>query len=1001
MADPLSTISGVAGLLSLATALAQKGLRHTSNVRNCPNEAQQLVSEVSVLTVVLGQLSALATSKWALLKETGEILEKYREVAVESGSRLKKTCQKVVWPFQGKEVEGALVKLRELRDNFTIAVTVDSSHTMSEMSDRMKNITNEQQNVKKIMENERLQATIQWLSPLEPQKRHEDVRKVRVKGTGNWFLQAEKFQTWLSVDDAGCDSTAARPRTSAILQYCDYRDQKDQTETNLLGSLLSQFLACQSLPKSTFDKILDICEAMQRKREPLNLEKAIEVILLVVQSSWVFICIDAVDELSQATQLSFLKSLDKVIHGTDRPTARLANMLRGAEASITVTANEVNIRRFVELQIAESDHEAMDDKLREEIIETIVAKSGGMFLLPQLHIKAVLEEPTISKRRKALHALPAGLYGAYKVTLARIEEHPKSIRDLAMSLLTWTFLATRLMTVTEIQHALAVKLGDEEFDMDDVPSERAILSSCIGLVIIDRETTTVRLVHYSLQEFFQKHEEEFFPTGHNSIARICLTYINFEEFTGPYEEIVGQKSSELDAMMRRYPLVRYAALQWASHASKQLDSVVSELLFKMVLRNISGTPMTMLMCIIHQPILHVQKCHWNGILRFSSLHALAYLGNKCMMEYILEGLTAHRLVETVVDAEDGFGWTPLAYAAAADVNANPGIGWTPLLVAARFGQVSTVRMLLEHNRVDVNAGMFTAMDALRIVAQNIFYEMSFVISSEETVTGLTALVFAIQIRHAEMVDLLLSHSGVDVNVRIDSNATVFMFAVLVAIGKMRGETTEASLDIVRALLNHGVDVNTRDNEGNTALMFAVGSRSRRILVVLQLLLNHSNVDVNARSENGDTALICGGRSGNVEAVQMLLSHCGIEVNTRGEEGRTGLSWAAFQGHVEVLKLFLDYEGVELDAKDHGGNTALELATMTLSEAERHGLVKRTNLKRWNPMLPARNREERCGEIVKLLTDRGAKRGSELEDASSCLRGEISPLPSVSETPQNS
>ena len=179
--------------------------------------------------------------------------------------------------------------------------------------------------------------------------------------------------------------------------YCDYRDQKDQTETNLLGSLLAQFLACQPLPKPTLEKVLETCETRQKECKPLNLEKALEMISLVVQSSWAFICIDAVDELKQAEQLSFLKSLDKVVRGAYCPCGHQAPRLFltgrlhvqdsvrkslgiGEESSITVTANEADIRNFVETQIRESDSEAMGDKLKGEIIETIVAKSGGMYV---------------------------------------------------------------------------------------------------------------------------------------------------------------------------------------------------------------------------------------------------------------------------------------------------------------------------------------------------------------------------------------------------------------------------------------------------------------------------------------------------------------------------------------------------------------------------------------------------------------------------------------------
>jgi len=35
-----------------------------------------------------------------------------------------------------------------------------------------------------------------WLSPLEPNHRHEDVRSGRVHGIGNWLLETGEFRQW-------------------------------------------------------------------------------------------------------------------------------------------------------------------------------------------------------------------------------------------------------------------------------------------------------------------------------------------------------------------------------------------------------------------------------------------------------------------------------------------------------------------------------------------------------------------------------------------------------------------------------------------------------------------------------------------------------------------------------------------------------------------------------------------------------------------------------------
>lgn len=41
----------------------------------------------------------------------------------------------------------------------------------------------------------------QWLSPLEPQRRHEELRCSRLDGVGNWFLETVEFCKWSGYGD--------------------------------------------------------------------------------------------------------------------------------------------------------------------------------------------------------------------------------------------------------------------------------------------------------------------------------------------------------------------------------------------------------------------------------------------------------------------------------------------------------------------------------------------------------------------------------------------------------------------------------------------------------------------------------------------------------------------------------------------------------------------------------------------------------------------------------
>ena len=47
----------------------------------------------------------------------------------------------------------------------------------------------------------------EWLSPLQPHKRHRDVRNGRLKGVGEWVLQRSEFESWCKSQDESVNRT--------------------------------------------------------------------------------------------------------------------------------------------------------------------------------------------------------------------------------------------------------------------------------------------------------------------------------------------------------------------------------------------------------------------------------------------------------------------------------------------------------------------------------------------------------------------------------------------------------------------------------------------------------------------------------------------------------------------------------------------------------------------------------------------------------------------------
>src|SRR5437588_3722698 len=94
-----------------------------------------------------------------------------------------------------------------------------------------------------------------------------------------------------------------------------------------------------------------------------------------------------------------------------------------------------------------------------------------------------------------------GVGGAYDATLERIMRQEGDRRELGMGVLMWISRSERPLRPQELCHALAIEEDSAELDLDNVPAIETLLSCCLGLVTMDEERTSVRLIHLTLQEY--------------------------------------------------------------------------------------------------------------------------------------------------------------------------------------------------------------------------------------------------------------------------------------------------------------------------------------------------------------------------------------------------------------------------------------------------------------------------------------------------------------------
>jgi len=69
------------------------------------------------------------------------------------------------------------------------------------------NVSNSYNNTINVGITEELLRIQEWLSPLEPHKRHREVRSCRLDGVGEWVLRRSEFESWHKSQDGSVNRT--------------------------------------------------------------------------------------------------------------------------------------------------------------------------------------------------------------------------------------------------------------------------------------------------------------------------------------------------------------------------------------------------------------------------------------------------------------------------------------------------------------------------------------------------------------------------------------------------------------------------------------------------------------------------------------------------------------------------------------------------------------------------------------------------------------------------
>lgn len=703
------------------------------------------------------------------IQELQDELAKVQEVKGSNVlSKVHEHGRRLVYPFR----ESTLLKLREIvsdiRGSLGLAMNTLHLEQLDHVSTQIEDMTIE---IKKVGDDfgilnkfivsrhtdQESQAIIDWLSPLNFFITQKDTLRRRQDGTGEWLFEAPEFKAWLSGTEkilwcSGLPGAGKTILASAIIDklerhftssniglafiYCNYKERDGQTLTNLIASLVQQLVQRSStIP----DDVRALYAHHNHQRTRPGFEEYSRILRsLIATFTDVYIVVDALDECdwSNGARMKLIKELQESSANLLCTSRHLGDIEQSFAnySRLEIRASDTDVTKFLQARISEEgslvEFCGRDKTLEGTIVEKIIEKANGMFLLAQLHVQSLATKNTLKRVRKALNDLPEELDEIYNAALERIQNQHKDRSELAMRMLSWITYALRPLKVGEIQHAMAVMdLEPDEtcLDEEDLPSEALLITVCGGILTIDQERNVIRLIHYTTQEYFERHRGEIFPEAQLNISRACIQYLSMD----PFREGPCTTDRDMKGRLRVYKLLGYASRNWGNHAYGDPEEKIKGEVREFFNHNslVSSTVQAMspitspyrdwsqrfpsevpgiviaaafgLTVVVDMMLQLGNSIEGKGSDMQTALHLAACNGHEAVVKLLLAA-------GADVEAKDDDSWTALyraafnrneaivrlLLAAGADIDAKDNDSWTALHRAAFNGNEAIVRLLL-------------------------------------------------------------------------------------------------------------------------------------------------------------------------------------------------------------------------------------------------------------------------------------------------------------------
>ncbi|KAL6823923.1 hypothetical protein V8C40DRAFT_266490 [Trichoderma camerunense] len=440
--------------------------------------------------------------------------------------------------------------------------------------------------------------------PIVDRERLKSIKGRRTAGTCEWIRDNETYRSWLD-GDLRClwitggpgkgktmlsiflteeleKRTQESKATELLLFYFCTPDEKHSSAVAILRGLAYQLVRMRP---NLVSHILSDFESAEKTQETLNSPNALwmvlEKLLQAPDLGTVFCVLDGLDECDEESSSLLAEKFYEFFLENSKPS--------GAQLKLAIVSRKIDrLDVFPQVKLDPDNNEYVNSDIqsfiassvkrlerirgfnvyRESIEATLLSRAQGTFLWVGFVIAELSRKKTCTEIMETLEGIPQGLHGTYSRMLTQIEA---SRRSVVFDLLQCVTIAVRPLSLSELTEVIRLppttKTSKDQAILD-------YITLCGHILTVYNQQ--VSLVHQSAKDYLLQSDADSDPMlkefqinaehAHATLAEVCLDYIEKSDFCNATMDI------EDALVLKKWPLLQYAAMHWPEHASRCSDA---------------------------------------------------------------------------------------------------------------------------------------------------------------------------------------------------------------------------------------------------------------------------------------------------------------------------------------------------------------------------------------------------------------------------------------------